>query len=87
MNINIEIPEEFARSFGETEADVTRNAKIELAIQMYREGKWTTLRAGQFTAMTRWEFMNVLKTRKIEVPYTKEMLQQDIEYAFGQSRS
>jgi len=60
-----------------------RNAKIELAIEMYREGKWSTRRAGEFAGMDRRQFMDVLMARKIEAPYTNEMLEQDIAYASG----
>jgi hypothetical protein len=38
--VTIEIPERFTRSFGETDEEVRRNARLELAIEMYREGKW-----------------------------------------------
>jgi len=81
--VNVEIPAEFARSFGESEAEVKRNAKIELAIEMYREGKWSTRRAGEFAGMNRRDFMDILMTRKIEAPYSSRMLEQDIAYASG----
>jgi predicted HTH domain antitoxin len=81
--VKVEIPQEFARSFGTTEEEIKRNAKIELAIEMYREGRWSTRRAGEFAGMDRWKFMEVLMARKIEAPYTKEMLEQDIAYASG----
>lgn len=79
--VTLEIPAEFTRSFGETEAEVKRNAKIELAIEMYREGKWSTRRAAEFAQMDRWQFMDVLKARNVPMPYTREMLEQDIAHA------
>jgi predicted HTH domain antitoxin len=82
-NVILEIPEEFARSFGATDEEAARNARIELAIEMYREGRWSTRRAGEFAGMNRWQFMDLLMARKIEAPYTKEMLDQDIAYALG----
>lgn len=81
--VTLEIPQEFASSFGATEAEVRRNAKIELAIEMYREGRWSTRRAGEFAGMNRWQFMDILMARKVESPYNKEMLEQDLDYAFG----
>jgi predicted HTH domain antitoxin len=77
----LEIPEEFARSFGETDEEAARNARIELAIEMYREGKWSTGKAGKFCEMTRLAFMDLLRDRKVPMPYTMEMLEQDIAYA------
>ena len=79
--VTLEIPEEFARSFGATDEEAARNARLELAIEMYREGKWGTGRAARFCGMTRFAFMDLLRDRKVEAPYTIEMLEQDIAYA------
>lgn len=79
--VTLEIKEEFARSFGATDEEAARNARIELAIQMYREGKWSTRKAAEFATMNRWQFMDVLMARQVPFPYTREMLQQDLDYA------
>ncbi len=79
--VNLEIKEEFARSFGTTDEEVARNARIELAIQMYREGKWSTRKAAEFIGLSRWHFMDILKARQIPFPYTLEMVEQDCAYA------
>jgi predicted HTH domain antitoxin len=78
--VTIEIPEGFTRSFGETVDEVRRNAKLELAIEMYREGRWSTRRAGEFAGLDRWQFMDVLRARKVEMPYTKEMIEEDLAH-------
>ncbi len=79
--VTIEIPESFKKSFGETDEEIRRNAKLELAIVMYREGKWSTGKAGKFCGMTRIAFMDLLRDRKVPIPYTREMLEQDLAYA------
>lgn len=81
--VTIEIPEGFTKSFGETDEEIRRNAKLELAIEMYREGKWSTGKAGKFCGMTRIAFMDLLRDRKVPMPYTREMLEQDLAYARG----
>jgi predicted HTH domain antitoxin len=81
--VTIEIPEGFTRSFGETDEEIRRNAKLELAIEMYREGKWSTGKAGKFCGMTRIALMDLLRDRKVPMPYTREMLEQDLAYARG----
>jgi predicted HTH domain antitoxin len=81
--VTLEIPEEYARSFGETVEEVRQNAKLELAIEMYREGKWSTRRAAEFAGLNRWQFMDILVVRKVEFPYTRKMLEQDLAYAMG----
>lgn len=83
--ITLEIPEEFARSFGATAEEASQNAKIELAIEMYREAKWSTGKAGRFCGMTRIAFMDLLRDRKVPMPYTEEMLEQDLAYARSRS--
>src|SRR5216117_3833523 len=79
----IEIPEEFTRSFGTTEEEVKRNAKIELALGMYCESKWSTGKAAEFAGMYIGKFMDLLRDRDISRPYTKEMLEQDVRHAWG----
>ncbi len=79
----LEIPAEYARSFGATDEEAKRNASVELAVQMYREGRWSTKRAGDFAGMNRWQFMELLKARGIEAPYSRKMLDQDLRYGFG----
>ena len=80
-SVTLEIPDGFTGSFGSTEDEVRRNAKIELAIEMYREGKWSTGLAGKFCSMTRIAFMDLLRDRQVPMPYTREMLEQDLAYA------
>ncbi len=80
-NVILEIPAEFARSFGSTEAEAVRNAKIELAIEMYREGKWSTGKAAEFAGLYLGTFMDVLRDRGVSRPYTEKMLEQDVAYA------
>src|SRR2546425_11624316 len=82
-NVILEIPEEFARSFGATDEEAARNAKIELALEMYREGKWSTGKAAEFAEMYIGKFMDLLRDRDISRPYTKEMLEQDLRHAWG----
>ena len=79
--VTIEIPEGFTRSFGQTDEEVRRNAKLELAIEMYREGRWSTGKAARFVGIPRLDFMDLLRDRKVPMPYTQEMLEQDFAYA------
>ena len=63
--------------------EVRRNAKIQLAIAMYREGKWSTGKSAEFAGMYLGHFMDLLKDRGICRPYSERMLEQDIAYARG----
>ena len=79
--LTLEIPPEYARSFGATDEEAVRNARIELAIQMYREARWSTGKAAEFAGLGYIAFLDLLRDRKVEKPYTREMLEQDFRYA------
>jgi len=80
-NVIIEIPETFARSFGATDEEAAQNARTGLAVAMYREGNWSAKRAADFCGLNRLQFMNVLRDREVEMPYTKEMIEEDLAHA------
>lgn len=79
----IEIPESLARNFGATDEESGDNAKIELAIGMYREGKWSAGRASEFAGIYIGRFMDLLRDRGIGPVYTEAMLAGDAAYARG----
>jgi predicted HTH domain antitoxin len=81
--VTLEIPAEFAGSFGSTDEEVERNARLELAIEMYREGKWSTGKAAEFAHLYLGRFLDVLRDRGVTRPYTEKMLGRDIAYARG----
>ncbi len=80
-NVLLEIPEEFARSFGDTLEEMSRNIKLELAIEMYREGRWSTGKAAEFAGIYIGKFMELLRVRGVSQSYTHEMLEQDNHHA------
>jgi predicted HTH domain antitoxin len=81
--VTLEIPAEFARSFGATDEEALKNARLELAIEMYREGRWSTGKAAEFAHLYIGSFMDVLRDRGVTRPYTEKMLERDIAYARG----
>jgi predicted HTH domain antitoxin len=79
----LEIPEAFVKSFGSTNEEAAQNAKLELAIAMYREGKWSTGKAAEFAGVYLGALIDLLRERGISRPYTAKMLEQDMNYASG----
>ncbi|MBI4323653.1 MAG: UPF0175 family protein [Chloroflexi bacterium] len=77
----LEIPAEFAECLGATEEEVRKQARLELAISLYREGKLAPGRAAELAGLSRYEFDDVLMARKVPIPYTKEMVEEDFGYA------
>jgi len=77
----VDLPTDITRAFGGNREEVSRNITLQLAIDMYREGKWTTGRAAKVAGMSLIEFMDLLRDRKIEHPYTTEMVEEDFRNA------
>ena len=75
MSITLELPPDI----GEAEA------RLELAVQLYRIGQLPPGRAATFAGMERWEFQQLLKDRKVPFPITEEELVKDIENALRRS--
>lgn len=71
MSITLELPPDIS----ETEA------RRELAIALYREGKLPPGRAATLAGMDRWDFDALLFERKVPFPITWEELKADIENA------
>ena len=71
MSITLELPPDI----GESEA------RTELAIALYREGKLPPGRAATLAGMDRWDFEALLVERKVPFPITWEELKADIENA------
>ena len=68
MSITLDLPEHI------TEAE----ARLELAIALYREGKLPPGRAATVAGMGRWDFEKVLVERKVPMPWTAEDVENEI---------
>ena len=75
MSITLELPPDIAEA----------EARLELAIALYREGKLPPGRAATLAGMDRWDFEALLVERKVPFPITWEELKADIENAVRRS--
>jgi len=71
MSITLDLPEHI------TEAD----ARLELAIALYREGKLPPGRAAQLAGLDRWDFDALLFERKIPFPMNEAELVKEVHNA------
>ena len=71
MSITLDLPADIS----ETEA------RRELAIALYREGKLPPGRAAALAKMDRWDFEALLVERKVPFPITWDEIKADIENA------
>ena len=63
-----------------TDAKSRRVLPLELALDLYKEGKVSPGRAAQLAGLGRWEFSDIAKARGIATPYTREMIQEDLAH-------
>jgi predicted HTH domain antitoxin len=71
MSITLELPVDISES----------DARRELAIALYREGKLPPGRAAQLAGMDRWDFDALLFERKVPFPRSDESLLQEVREA------
>jgi len=57
-----------------------QNRKIEDAQEVYREGSVTLWRAAEMAGVSLHEMMELVRAKKIPVPYTLDDLKRDVEY-------
>jgi predicted HTH domain antitoxin len=75
MSITLELPPDIS----ETEA------RRELAIALYREGKLPPGRAAELAGMDRWDFDALIFERKVPFPRSDESLIQEVKDALRRS--
>lgn len=73
--MKVEIPDELAVKCGINESDL----KIEIAVALFKENKFTLGQAVAFSGIPRWDFQGVLTTREIPMHYDVEELEKDLE--------
>ncbi|MBI4146940.1 UPF0175 family protein [Candidatus Woesearchaeota archaeon] len=60
-----------------------KEAKLEMSIQKYKEGKATLWKAAQLAGLSLWKFLDEVKKRKIGMEYTREEAQEEVKAVFG----
>ena len=64
-----------------------RQRRIDEAVKDYRDGKVTLWRASMMAGLSLRELMEIVKERKVPVPYTLDELDRDLEYVKRSRRS
>ncbi len=92
--MSVRIPDDLEKSlleFSEKESKPTsevirellekglKEKRIELALQLYKEGKVTLWKAATIANVSLWEMVEKLKERKIEVQYGQRELEEDLK--------
>lgn len=83
MSITLELPEQISDELPAHLAEVRGLVMVELALTLYALGKLPPGRAAETAGMGRWEFLELARQRAVPVPYTEDMLAEDIAYGLG----
>lgn len=57
--------------------------KLDLGLQLYKEGKVTLWKAAELSKLNIWEFMEEVKKERISVKYSLEDAKEEIKQVFG----
>ena len=77
--LEIEIPEELARSLKLPPDEAPRRLRQELAVRLYEKKILGFGKARQLAGMTKWEFGELLGQEEIVRHYDEEELKKDLE--------
>lgn len=81
--VQLEIPEGVVRALELPPDEVQEELRKELALALYERGVLSSGKARELAGMTRWQFHELLRKRRIARHYTKEDLTEDLTYARG----
>lgn len=73
--MSITIPQEYLKAAGMTEKDL----KLEIALIFYQKRVISIGKAAQLAGVSRWDFQQAMKARKIPVNYDISELMDDVK--------
>ncbi len=84
MQVTLEVPEEFARLFGETSSSLSKAALEALTLEGLRTGKLTVSQARRLLGIeSRYEMDGFLKARGLFLPFSTEDVERDAQVALS----
>lgn len=79
----IEIPRQVVQALGLMDQDVVPTIKTELAVIYFKRNKLSFGQARQFSGLSVWDFMEVLRERKVPLHYSEYEYEQDSKFVEG----
>ena len=83
MSVTLEIPDDFAARLQSRRPEAEAQLHLELAIALYRQGKLPGARAAEIAGLKLADFEEILRQRRVTMPYTLADLEHDLAYASG----
>ena len=77
VEVIVKLPENVARSFGETDKDIGRHLLENAAIEGYRAGQLSHRQVGAMLRLDYWETENFLREHRVPLNYSLADLEAD----------
>ncbi|NOS68728.1 MAG: UPF0175 family protein [Verrucomicrobia bacterium] len=83
MSVTLDIPDDFARRLETQPQAAEAELHLELAVALYRAGRLPVGRAAVIAGVSEPAFADILRQRRVPMPYSLTDLEHDIAYAGG----
>ncbi|MEK7781641.1 MAG: UPF0175 family protein [Verrucomicrobiota bacterium] len=85
MSVTLNVSDDFARRLENQPQAAEAELHLELAVALYRSGSLPVGKAARVAGMTEDRFSELLRQRRVPMPYSITDLEHDIAYASGRS--
>lgn len=79
MKLELEIPDQLISSLGFRKDKLNEEIKKELSVHFFEQGKFSFGQARSFSGLNKWDFMDLLRERKVSLNYNPTDYDEDME--------
>lgn len=83
MSVTLNVSDDFAQRLESQPEAAEAELHLELAVALYRSGSLPVGKAARVASMTEELFTEILRQRRVPIPYSLTDLEHDIAYAGG----
>lgn len=83
MSVTLNVSDDFAQRLESQPEAAEAELHLELAVALYRSGSLPVARAARIASLSAERFSEILRQRRVPMPYSMTDLEHDIAYASG----
>lgn len=83
MSVTLNVSDDFANLLENQPEAAEAELHLELAVALYRSGSLPVGKAARVASMTEERFSEILRQRRVPMPYSLTDLEHDVAYASG----
>ena len=83
MSVTLDVSDDFAKRLENQPQAAEAELHLELAVALYRAGSLPVGRAARIAGVSEEQFSEILRQRRVPMPYSMNDLEHDIAYASG----